>query len=717
MKSSFKKSLLISLLASTLETSFPIFPTYAMDGLPQEERAGKGVPRKQPKIIEFLTLDDAINYSHTLRKLTLKGHFDYVLETEDNILILPEGAYSVQDFDQYIAPLHYVFSITHNHFGKSCASKFQKDKAKEHFMKAEQYSRTYLQHPVCGEHFVSQHQSVNKVLNVSRCIAHDAAGKTNYAHAGFLIKTKMPDDQIQEVARLYCQAIKDWEKSIYYAEKCGVASTEQKEGLLSSLLHYRHLCQAKDRQRIDQKIKKYKHEWRRDVNCAPFLRVLEEQRQFQALNEKPVQQSQKIQTLQNKNIDQQILRLTQTVQSVQEEINHSSAVPLKYKIIIKDQELICRIRVSPDDLTLVPLLHEIEEEIQRGLSNAGLSSALLDVYQQYEELLGGDLLRIQMFCHILPLLLKTGDVEEAWERALILKKLEEQKFGKSSFFVRYVCASLSNMLGNLEELHAIAQEMEGSPETLESLAQEWEVIKSHQKENKAAAKAQQEKWITSQIKQQQEAVAALEATSETNKDEQKPRKALPRNSDDSPTEPDFGEPSSPSPAAEKAAKQKRHQEAEAQRALAKIQSPLPVEAKKEEPKTSQSIEERVAALSSEELLDLLGDFYDFTGTAKKVCDAIKEGSWQITRDEMILFFCQGGIGCTLKESKHKKISLPKTISYEGQPVLILGGALTFPRWDGPQSNETPDNYLRQQMLNALKRILVLHLKAQEGSGK
>jgi hypothetical protein len=110
------------------------------------------------------------------------------------------------------------------------------------------------------------------------------------------------------------------------------------------------------------------------------------------------------------------------------------------------------------------------------------------------------------------------------------------------------------------------------------------------------------------------------------------------------------------------------------------------------------------------------DIYNFTGVAEKVFGQIKEGTWKFTREEGIQFFCEG-IGCKKKESKHKKISLPETISYEDAPVMILGGALTLPRWDGPEGKGTVPTFLREQQLNGLRRVLIAHLKAKDAINK
>lgn len=70
--------------------------------------------------------------------------------------------------------------------------------------------------------------------------------------------------------------------------------------------------------------------------------------------------------------------------------------------------------------------------------------------------------------------------------------------------------------------------------------------------------------------------------------------------------------------------------------------------------------------------------------SKKPNEEIEQGTWRISRENLITYF--EALGCTAKEGgKRKKISLPKAIliHHEGNIISILndlGGALTLPRW-------------------------------------
>lgn len=708
MKYSFKNPLLISLLASTLGSVSFIFPTYAMEP-PEDAKSKKVVPQKQKLV--FKTMLDATKYSKILFNLAQKGHYKAVLDSEGQEFAMPKNQ-SIEDASTFCFHRLSALSQSYHHLG--CASINAED-AKEHFLKAYNLMHEYLASPIYGEQVKSQHPEVNTTFQNHRTFVHTLAAKALFSHAQRSLKAAMNPGETKEIENFFGLASQHFRKSIHWAEQCGLPFVEQKKDLIACLLCVSPLCTKEKQIGVRKEIKKIQKELGFKLNSQQNL--------LQQLDNisKPPAKSKKVRKIQERKRDQIVHHLNQPKKNSPENANDSDPRHLNFKIIAQNQNLIFLAQNNPDDPSLVPLLHKIEEDIREGLTNANHPSSLFDIYQQYEELLGEDLLKYQLLSNILPLLMHVGDLEDAFERAIILKKLEEKKFGKASLYTLYCCADIKNRLGNLDDLHKILQQMDEDPATLEAMAEELEAMQKKKEEQKVAAKAKQEENVVKQIKKQQEIVAS-QATSPQNNNGSTPQKSVKKPNENQDNlmnfEWNFGE--SSSTVAEKEEKQERHkiaekqrsQNAEQERTRLKNQLTSTSGEEMEAPIHSLSVEEIVNVLTPAELLGQLNDIYNFQGVAATVCVEIENGTWNFTRDQGTQFFCEG-LDCSAPTgTKHRKIPLPDIISYGGAPVVMLGGAFILPRWDASERKGTVPDYLRKQMLNGLRRILITHLKAQ-----
>lgn len=713
MKYSFKNPLLISLLASTLGTVAFIFPTYAME--PQEdEKLKKVVPQKQKLV--FKTMLDANKYSQILFNLAQRGHFQAVLDSEDQRFIMPKHL-SIEDASTFWFHRLCALSQSYHHLG---STSINAKEAKEYFLKAYNLMREYLDSPFYGEQVISQHPEVNTTFQNHRTFVHTLAAKALFSHAQRSLKAAMNPGETKEIENFLLLASQHLRKSIHWAEQCGLPFVEQKKDLFACLLCVSPLCTKEKQKGVHKEIKKIQKELGFKLNSQQNLLSQKEEQLLDNISN-PHAKSKKVKAIQKKKMDEIVHHLNQTKKNSPENAHDSDPLHLNFKIVEQNHGLIFLSQNNPDDPSLVPLLHKIEEDIREGLTNANRPSSLFDIYHHYEELLGEGLLKYQLISNILPLLVHVGDLEDAFERAIILKKLDEKNFGKASFYTLYCCADIKNRLGNLDDLHKILQQMDEEPATLEAMAEELEAMQKKKEEQKVSAKAKQEENIVKQIKKQQEIVAS-QATPPKNNNGSTPQKSVkkPDESQDNLMnfEWNFGE--SSSTVAEKEEKQERHkiaekqrsQNAEQERTRLKIPSTLTPKEEMESPIHSPSVEEIVNALTPAELLGQLNDIYDFKGVAATVCVEIENGTWNFTRDQGTQFFCEG-LDCSAPTgTKHRKIPLPDIISYGGVPVVMLGGAFILPRWDASERKGTVPDYLRKQMLNGLRRILITHLKAQ-----
>lgn len=354
-------------------------------------------------------------------------------------------------------------------------------------------------------------------------------------------------------------------------------------------------------------------------------------------------------------------------------------------------------------------LGKMESIVADLLNKADKPAQLLDIYRQLELFIGTTTFHKEFKSVVIATYLKTGQIKECLERLTVLADLEAKKIGNISHLTRFFLASVPCLMGDYTK---------------------WGDFDAEMKQIVLNAQLEKEQKKEKQLQQRAEKIRNAQSLAQENdlkKSEQKMNKVTKNDTVTTPIETineqsvDYDFAVSPDNTANrKALRIQRHEEAIKQRA----------EKSTQEVKTSVPVIKSVSPqkVLTEETGDVgsIKDLYKLTRTAKFVDEQIEGGTWQFTREELINYFTS--IGCVAKEGgRHKKLSLPNpkaSIIMKGETVVavlndiegaltLLGGALTLPRWDKSFNNGTVPHYLRDQILEARRKLVLL--KVQENS--
>jgi hypothetical protein len=351
---------------------------------------------------------------------------------------------------------------------------------------------------------------------------------------------------------------------------------------------------------------------------------------------------------------------------------------------------------NPD---VVQKLLELEQQIKSQIQGVNPSPTLEDVYKQYAHFIGEDTLIDDTMKFILPSLIAQGNVKEALDRIVAIANLEYKPQGHRSDLIRVLLAGIKSLNGDFSDWLKI-----------EEIEEEIKTQHTQFKEKKKRKKKPDPEVIRKKLQNQQDV-----------KEEQHPpsvqthlRPVMPK----AQTEDDTPFSSLKEEKERKEKRQLRHEEAEKKRREDTMSQTATLNPTVEHPPAPQPAP---AQPLPKIRLPKISELYDLKGVAERVDTelegGIEAGTFKVSREEMIIYF--ESLGCKAKNgAKHKKISLPPAllIEYQGQMLTIindLGGALTLPRWDSAHGNGTVPKYLRQQILTARDKLILLKMKENE----
>ncbi|MBN9412584.1 MAG: hypothetical protein J0H12_01480 [Candidatus Paracaedimonas acanthamoebae] len=363
--------------------------------------------------------------------------------------------------------------------------------------------------------------------------------------------------------------------------------------------------------------------------------------------------------------------------------------------------------------TIIETLEKIEE-IARNYAQDS-STSLFEIYQIYLYKIYRDTVPGKTFTLVLRKVLSAytgeGRIQEALERAEILRKLENESKDGVSFETRFLIASLKNLLGD----HADWLELEAEQERIEK-------AKQNKKISRVVCATQAHVAQIKQVERQKVEEDQKKAAEQQKRDETYQRLRSEKQhgamyvASSSRCEAD------PSRQEEKAAKRARHEQAIKDRLEMDVRdTSFPVSEcasssnePDHKPLTFYDIRQRRLAESDRDPRTL-SDFFKFSHANKTVNTAIEKGTWQFTRGQLAEYF--RNMQCDVKSGKgsHEKVSLPHLLQIikEGEVITILsdmGGALTLPEWE-----KIVPHYLRPQILEACKLIKLKAIKAESSA--
>ncbi|MBP6985371.1 MAG: hypothetical protein KBB83_02120 [Alphaproteobacteria bacterium] len=363
--------------------------------------------------------------------------------------------------------------------------------------------------------------------------------------------------------------------------------------------------------------------------------------------------------------------------------------------------------------SVVPIREKLEK-LEKRLSiytrgDANLSAA----YEFLNESLDG-----KPFCMTIPLLTviltNTGDVDGAIKRLEIIMDIQRRKDG--------AVASITNIF------YAYNKLLKGENKpwlALEQLQMQQQQAKASAKKKKKAAARQ------ATVEAIREAQAAKESEL-VNRQESTSRAQVPTVSvidEDKGKEEDVFVPSQDFKTLEqlKAEQTARHEAKAAER-----------ESKKDETDSKPQMVEIPARLATPEVAEdvipdiSLADAYNLKSAAKKVDEAIESGTWQVTREQLKIYF--HAMGCEYRSGRgiHEVLTLPDQINVhvpsqtfdfnsthlmkDGEVITVFihaGGSLVLPSWD---KGYVPE-YMKKQILSARNQLKLLAYKAQQEAKK
>jgi len=340
-------------------------------------------------------------------------------------------------------------------------------------------------------------------------------------------------------------------------------------------------------------------------------------------------------------------------------------------------------------------LQDIEKKIEFQLKAANKPSMLKDIYRQYAQFTGKDFLQEDALGFILPSLIACGQFKGALDRIEIIADFEYEKQGHHSQLILLLFAGIKALNGDYEEWLKLEEKMAAQN------AKEKEK-KQRAKQRKHEKKVEVIKYTQQEDKSQDDSTAKPESVTR--------KKAAPVK-EEMYINDDVGFTSNRN---EKEEKKKRHEEAEKLRETETLNS---ANVTTTTPTSTSAITSGTITSQSQSSVPLIRDVYQLTTIGREVDTEIEEGTWKISRKQLISYF--ENLQCNVKNgSKHKKIALPEALilEHQGQILTIindLGGALTLPRWDSAEGNGTVPKYLRPQILAAREKLILLKLKERK----
>lgn len=680
------------LLLRLIGTTFLLSSAHAMD-MPQEQ--------SDEKIVIFYSAQEMLNFGHNIDKLIHEKRYTEGYQIARQNFGIQCQSLDMTDLEGFMFSRLYCLASYHSDIaGKS---KLTPSVSIDQNLLAIDYIKDYLDG---FENYISQHPSVN-----AKILSHRMAFYKKMALIySQLAELHLPDNihvninEVDNTKNFYKEAITFYQKSINCMEEMTPKTPQEDldKNKHQLLVLYTNLINVSTLEESIVSFNKAKliHKGFKKANppslmvdeSLVLLNTCETMIETKRIEVQSIGKSDKIQAIKRKKIEALNSQILETRRKGMKSTEHS-LLPKTETILLFNQCL--HPSVITDTPTVIQLLDKIEGNVGHLLGAANKPTQLNDVYQQLEVFLGANVLQNDFKKIMIASFLKTGKIKECLERLNILADLEMKKSGNISRLTQFFQAATPCLLGDNTKWLAFEAEMNQ--------------IKEKARLAKKKKKEEQNKQKIDQIRQAQQ----LAQKSEQNQKQVTKKEPVKITHETPDVLPDtFEELPIGNAREEKLLKKQRHEIAEKKRSevevtppLAPIESTVPQIPLTDTPKETASIK----------------DLYELTSTGKLVDDEIEGGTWQFTRDELITYFTC--MGCVKKEGgRHKKLSLPSaSIIMNGDTVVTvlndiesafaaLGGALTLPRWDKSFNNGTVPHYLRDQILEARRKLVLLKLQ-------